>query len=108
MAKWLFVVESNSADRAREAEFSEWYDKIHVPDVLETPGFIRAARYENTKPSTWKAKYLATYEFEADDSYSVMKTLDANLAKKKAEGRWSDLLLVTAWGVYKQISSFDK
>ena len=41
MAKWLLVVGSNCADAARETEFNEWYEKTHLPDVLETLGIKR-------------------------------------------------------------------
>jgi hypothetical protein len=108
MAKWLLVVETRPADATREAEFNEWYDKIHVPDVLETPGFIKAIRYENTEPSEEKAKFLATYEIEADDIDEAMKSMRANLDKKKAEGRYTELLEVVSRGVYRQISSLSR
>ncbi len=82
MAKWLLVVESNCADAAREAEFNEWYDKIHIPDVLEAPGFIKATRYENTEPSEEKAKFLATYEIETDDIDRCIKTATEHVDRK--------------------------
>ncbi len=108
MAKWLFVVETNCADAAREAEFNEWYNKTHLPDVLETPGFIRATRYENTEPSEGEAKFLATYEIETDDIDKFMKTHTDNMARKRAEGRFSELLVVVSRGFYRQICSISK
>lgn len=108
MAKWILMVETNSTDMAREAEFNEWYDKIHLPDVLENPGFIRATRYENTEPSEGKGKFLAIYEIEADDISSAMKSLGDTMAKKRAEGRFSELLALVSRGVYRQISSLSK
>ncbi len=108
MAKWLLVVGTNCADAAREAEFNEWYDKTHFPDVLETPGFIRATRYENTEPSEGEAKFLAIYEIETDDIDSFMKTHNDNMARKRAEGRFSELLLIVSRGFYKQTNSISK
>ena len=108
MTKWLLVVGTNSADTARETEFNEWYDKTHLPDVLETPGFTRATRYENTQPSEGKAKFLTTYEIETDDIDGFMKAHNANMAKKKAEGRFSELLVLVSRGSYRQISSLSK
>ncbi|MFC1932246.1 DUF4286 family protein [Chloroflexota bacterium] len=108
MAKWLLVVETNCADAAREAEFNEWYDKTHLPDVLETPGFVRATRYQNTEPSEGEAKYLATYEIETDDIDSFMKTHNDNMARKKAAGRYSELLVIVSRGVYRQLSSLSR
>jgi len=42
--------EANCADPAREKEFSEWYDRTHLYDVMETPGIVRASRYEYVNP----------------------------------------------------------
>ena len=108
MAKWLLVVETNSADPAREAEFNEWYDKTHLPDVLETPGFLSATRYENTEAAEGKARFLATYDIEADDIGVAMKALTENMDRKRAEGRFSELLVLVSRGVYRQISSLSR
>ncbi len=108
MAKWLLMVESNSSDVAREAEFNDWYTKIHLPDVLQTPGFIRAVRYESIEPLAGKAKFLATYEIEADDIGKVMKAHNDNIAKKRAEGRFSELVVVASRALYREIGSLPK
>ena len=44
-----------------EAEFNSWYDKQHVPRLLEVPGFLSAGRYTAVKGAP---KYLALYELE--------------------------------------------
>ncbi len=108
MAKWLLVVETNCADAARETEFNEWYDRTHLPDVLETPGFVKAIRYENTEHSEGEAKFLANYEIETDDIDSFMKAHSDNMARKRAAGRFSELLVVVSRGFYKQISSLSR
>ena len=108
MAKWLLVIETNCTDAARETEFNEWYDKTHIPDVLETPGFIRATRYENTEPSEGEAKFFATYEIETDDIDGFMKAHTDNIARKRAEGRFSELLVLVSRGFYRQLSSISK
>ena len=108
MAKWLMIVGSNCADATREAEFNEWYGKTHLPDVLETPGFVRATRYENTETAEGQAKFLALYEIETDDFDSFMKAHSENITKKRAQGRFSELLVVVSRGIYKQISSVSR
>ena len=108
MAKWILTVATNCTDPARETEFNEWYDKTHLPDILETPGFIRATRYENIKPLEGEAKFLAVYEIEADDIREVMKVNAENLESKRAAGRFCDLTALVARGVYRQISSLSK
>ncbi|MFH1383167.1 MAG: DUF4286 family protein [Chloroflexota bacterium] len=105
MAKWLLVVETRCNDAAREAEFCEWYDKTHIPDIFETPGFVRATRYENTEPSEGKGKFFTTYEIETDDIDALLKRHQENMSKKRAAGRFSELLVVVSRGFYKQLSS---
>ncbi len=108
MAKWLLVVETNCDNAAREVEFNEWYNKTHLPDVLETPGFIRATRYESTELSEGKAKFLATYEIETDNIDGFIKAHSANMTRKRAEGRGSDLMTLVSRGFYKQIGSLSR
>ena len=108
MAKWLLVVGTNCNDAAREAEFNEWYDKIHIPDLLETPGFTRATRHENTEPSEGEAKFFASYEIETDDLDTFLKAHNDNMARKKAEGRFTKLLVIVSHGLYRQTSSVSR
>jgi len=46
-----------------EAEFNRWYDREHMRERVEVPGFLSAQRYLSAGPSPWK--YLATYETES-------------------------------------------
>ena len=102
MGKWLLIVESNCADETRESEFNTWYDTIHIPDILnDSPGFKSATRYVLKNPDQPRAKHLAIYEIETED---IQKTREAhlkNVERKKAAGRWSDLLEVTERRVCK-------
>jgi len=42
--KFIQVVFSNPvADR--EDEFNEWYDNVHIPELLTVPGMLSATRY---------------------------------------------------------------
>ncbi len=106
MAKYLQVVALNCTEPEKEGEFNEWYNNIHLPDILETPGFQRATRWENTNPGEGDAKYLALYEIETEDIESTMKALLDNLAVKREAGRTSDLLGPRVLrGTYRQIIS---
>ena len=44
-APWLYVVETDCADPAREAEFADWYDNEHLPALARVDGVLRARRY---------------------------------------------------------------
>jgi hypothetical protein len=70
MAKYTFVVMSNPTTPAQEAEYNEWYNKVHIADVLNVPGFVAAQRFKlaETQFADGPAhRYLALYEIETDD-----------------------------------------
>lgn len=45
-----------------ESNFNRWYDREHLGDRIEVPGFTSARRYECLGSAHWK--YLALYETE--------------------------------------------
>ncbi len=92
MGKWLFIVETNCKDETRSSEFNNWYDTIHIPDILsDSPGFKSAVRYLINDPVRDKGKYLVIYEIETDDIKKTMEAHSKNMESKRAAGRWSDL-----------------
>lgn len=98
MAEAIVLVFTNCADPAREKEFNEWYDNTHVPDILETPGFVGCTRYELLgEPGPGQGKFLAVYEVESDDLPSAMASLQQRVGQLVAQGRIIDCLrLVSA------------
>jgi len=77
MAKHTFVV-FTEAKPGRDAEFNDWYDNRHVPDVLAVPGFIACQRFR-LRPEDGAAdaptRYLALYEMETNDLEATMAEL---------------------------------
>jgi hypothetical protein len=102
MARYILEVRTNCNDPEKEVEYNDWYNNVHLPDVLETPGVVRATRYENTNPAEGEAKFIAIYEIETDDIDAFMKALNENIQKKREAGRMNDLLVRTDRGLYKQ------
>ncbi len=102
MARYILEVRTNCSDPEKEAEYNDWYNNIHLPDVLETPGVVRATRYENTDPGESEAKFVAIYEIETADIDAFMNALNENIQKKREAGRMNDLLVRTHRGLYKQ------
>jgi len=77
MPKGVLVVMTDCTEPGREAEFNEWYDKVHVPDVLEVPGIIGVTRYrlaEGVPGGDDPSRFLALYELDATASRSVFMT----------------------------------
>ena len=106
MAKYLIIVESNCSDPIREGEFHDWYNNIHIPDILKTKGFIKATRYEVyevTKSSGDKGRFLAIYEIETDNLDDLLKKHSTNMKEVKDQGRLSNLINSTSRVIYRQI-----
>lgn len=82
MSKYVFLVLTNTSG-GRDDEFNEWYNKQHIPDVLNIPGFVAAQRFRladaqmGRTESPWR--YLAIYELETDDLAGALKDLTARV-----------------------------
>lgn len=93
MEQWLLLVESNCKDVSRLAEFDNWYDNIHIPDILKgSPGFKSATRYVIYKPEPGRGKYFAVYEIETNDLEATIRAHSKNVETCYAAGRNSDLI----------------
>ena len=65
MAIGLFVVRATiPADR--EAEFNQWYNEEHVPQVLRYNGAVSGRRYRKLVGED-KYDYMAVYEFASEE-----------------------------------------
>ena len=68
MAYWC-MVKVDFAEPAREAEFNEWYDRVHLPELLALPGFHKAWRLKVAPDSRALGgpgqTYIAVYEIES-------------------------------------------
>ena len=107
MAKALFLVYSGPADAAREAEYNEWYDDVHVPDMLGVPGIVACTRYRlaatQVRDPAAPAPYLAIYEVELDD----LADLPGQLAARRRDataGVASDALVVGPVAVWEPVT----
>jgi hypothetical protein len=68
----LFMVLSNAVE-GKDAEYNEWYDNVHVHDVLAVPGMVSCQRFTLCDTEMSRAagtepthKYLAVYEMKGD------------------------------------------
>ena len=70
MAKGILLVESHPSSPERDAEFNEWYETGHGPEVLAPDGFVSARRFRPVRPGE---PYVAVYDIEADDVTAAAK-----------------------------------
>ena len=62
--EWLMTVGLDVKPEA-EAEFNQWYDEEHLPQLAAVPGVTGARRYRRSFGDS--PQYLAIYEFSAPD-----------------------------------------
>lgn len=74
-----FMIAQTTPVEGREKEFNDWYDNVHLAEVLELPGFEAAQRYEVASGKAPFA-YYAVYTVEADDTKEIWQRAAA-LAK---------------------------
>jgi len=61
----LFVVWTDVAPEA-EAEFNQWYDTEHLPQLLSVPGFLAGRRYQAVEGAP---RYITIYDLVDADVY---------------------------------------
>jgi hypothetical protein len=87
VARALLLVRSKPTTPQREGEYNDWYDRVHLKDVLAIPGVVAASRYRLSErqlaPPGDDADrgYLAVYEIEAEDPKAVLTALQAGGAQ---------------------------
>jgi hypothetical protein len=80
MGKHLLLVFSNPTE-GKEDEYNTWYDNIHLGEVLELDGIVKAQRFAvaDVMPGVTDHKYVAVYDLDTDDPGGVVKALGAAL-----------------------------
>lgn len=73
----------------KDAEFNQWYDQQHVPDMLAIPGFTAAQRFitvQAATPTSTLPPYLAIYDVTTRDldatNAEVMRRIKAGIIRK--------------------------
>jgi hypothetical protein len=69
--KYLMIAQTTPQE-GREEEFDEWYDTVHLGEVLSLPGFVAAQRFKVVSGQSAFSRYAA-YEVEADSPAEVWK-----------------------------------
>ena len=63
----LMVLLANCKDEAMHREFNDWYNKVHIPHVIQSGRYHTAYRYENLDREAPEGRYLAIYETDDED-----------------------------------------
>ena len=76
----LLTVFTQCTDPAREADYNKWYDTVHLPDVLETPGVT--AGYRLVGVDGEDRKNVAVYEVPDEDVEGAYQRIRQTLGSK--------------------------
>jgi hypothetical protein len=101
MPKGVLVVETAPSSPEADAEFNDFYNNIHLIDVLKVAGFKSARRFRKLGESPHP--YLAIYEVEADDLQAAMAELSAAAKRGDVRAIPSTVIIGPAGGLYEQI-----
>ena len=63
----------------KEAEFHDWYQNAHLPEIISVPGFVGAQRFQLVAKmmGSDENQYLAIYDAETDDPGALMAGIGA-------------------------------
>ena len=77
MAKYVFLVHSQPTEGGEDA-YNDWYNNVHLGEVLTIPGFVAAQRFK-VQDGSDGLQYLAIYELETDDPQAALAALGAGI-----------------------------
>ncbi len=83
MGKHILAVHSNATE-GKDTEYNDWYNNVHLGEVLQVPGFVAAQRFEiaDVAPVAGGApshQYMAIYELDTDDPQASLDALGASV-----------------------------
>jgi hypothetical protein len=82
--QYLYVVRAVFTDPDLEAEWNDWYDRVHVPELLGVPGFVSATRFRQLG---LEGHYLAIYEIESPNVFA-----EPRYAQITGWGKWAPMI----------------
>ena len=73
MGKHNLIVFTEPTD-GQEAEYNEWYNTVHLSDVLAVPGMVAAQRFKLAAQvvGDMPTRYVSIYEIDAEDPQVVI------------------------------------
>lgn len=92
----LLAVESKCSDPQHEAEWHEWYNTVHVPDMLASGLYYAAYRFEIAARTEGRGHYLALYETNRDPAKAHRAFWEEFRPRWIASGRVIDTMRVTS------------
>jgi hypothetical protein len=87
MGEWMYTVQVD-VDPEVEAEWNDWYDNVHVPEMVECPGWISGRRYVTEDEGG--RHYISVYLLEGPEALA-----SDEFHERRGWGRFGDRLTYT-------------
>lgn len=97
------AVYTRCANPAQLRSFNEWYDRVHVPDILASGLTRRGFRYRNSDPQENGPDYLSIWELETDVLEPVNDSFGRMAGRLAEEGRIHPAREVTRRGMWRRV-----
>jgi hypothetical protein len=83
----------------REAQFNQWYNEVHLPELLACPGWLRASRYEAVRGTP---KYVAIYDLAGASALETPEYVKAR-GFKDMEPYVTDVSMLTYRPIFRWV-----
>jgi antibiotic biosynthesis monooxygenase (ABM) superfamily enzyme len=84
---------SQEVNPEREAEFNDWYFKVHIPMAMKYPGLQKATRCQMLSSSNGQKGYLTVFEFKDRQAMAAfIKSPEVAAAIEEMNQRWQGKL----------------
>lgn len=67
LSEFVMVV-AGDVDADVLEDWNRWYDEVHLPEIVDCPGFVRATRLVGTDEPT---AFVTVYELDSDDAMAT-------------------------------------
>ncbi len=81
--KSILLALVNPDDASKDSALNEFYENVHIPDILETPGILAAHRFVSIDENVGKGKYLSIFEFNSVEAQKIWGQMRAVLSQKQ-------------------------
>ena len=98
MSKKQLVLVLSEPTEGQETEFNQYYEDLHLDDVLRTTGWKTAQRYQLVDQAGKECPlpYLAVYETEADENQTAIEIMN-NSRKDRVQSKSINKRTAGAW-----------
>ncbi|MEW6991635.1 DUF4286 family protein [Colwelliaceae bacterium 6441] len=72
----LLMIVNVDIEPAIETEWDHWYDTVHLPEIVECPGFVKATRYKAPEvDENGRLQQVTIYVLDREDAMTTPECL---------------------------------